>query len=97
MYMGLTMTSASTYQMLRGSVVIFTGLMSRLMLRRATAVHQVGVGLRVGLVLVHPNVDPTPNPDATPNQWLGMTLVFTGALVVGSCALQVQVRVRVRG
>lgn len=41
MYMGLTMTSASTYQMLRGSVVIFTGLMSRVMLRRATAVHQV--------------------------------------------------------
>ena len=127
MYMGLTMTSASTYQMLRGSVVIFTGLMSRvllrratavhqvpsptrsptaatnpsprvmptptrsptrspnLMLRRATAVHQVGVELRVGLGLVHPNVEPNPNPDATPNQWLGMTLVFTGALVVGSC------------
>uniref|UniRef100_A0A7S0I4M8 EamA domain-containing protein n=1 Tax=Phaeocystis antarctica TaxID=33657 RepID=A0A7S0I4M8_9EUKA len=60
MYMGLTMTSASTYQMLRGSVVIFTGLMSRVMLRRATAVHQ----------------------------WLGMTFVFSGALVVGSCSLQ---------
>ena len=85
MYMGLTMTSASTYQMLRGSVVIFTGLMSRVLLRRATAVHQVGVELRVGLGLVHPNVEPNPNPDATPNQWLGMTLVFTGALVVGSC------------
>ena len=85
MYMGLTMTSASTYQMLRGSVVIFTGLMSRVMLRRATAVHQVGVELRVGVRLVHPNVEPDPNPDATPNQWLGMTLVFTGALVVGSC------------
>eukprot|EP00908_Phaeocystis_cordata_P026792 Transcript_9298.p1 GENE.Transcript_9298~~Transcript_9298.p1 ORF type:complete len:409 (-),score=129.10 Transcript_9298:141-1367(-) len=40
MYVGLTMTSASTYQMLRGSVVIFTGLMSRLMLQRLTHLHQ---------------------------------------------------------
>jgi len=59
MYMGLTMTSASTYQMLRGSVVIFTGLMSRVMLRRVTALHQ----------------------------WLGMVLVFSGALVVGSTSV----------
>ena len=59
MYVGLTMTSASTYQMLRGSVVIFTGLMSRVMLRRATSTHQ----------------------------WLGMVLVFSGALVVGSTSV----------
>jgi len=40
MYVGLTMTNASTYQMLRGSVVLFTGLMSTLMLQRATHAHQ---------------------------------------------------------
>tara|TARA_B110001452_G_scaffold210833_1_gene181263 strand:+ start:1020 stop:2297 length:1278 start_codon:yes stop_codon:yes gene_type:complete len=59
MYAGLTMTNASTYQMLRGSVVIFTGVMSRVLLRRATR----------------------------PWQWCGMSLVFAGALVVGSTSV----------
>lgn len=34
MYIGLTMTSASVYQMLRGSVIMFTGALSALYLRR---------------------------------------------------------------
>lgn len=34
MYLGLTMTSASVFQMLRGSVVIFTGILSVLFLKR---------------------------------------------------------------
>ena len=34
MYLGLTMTAASTYQMLRGSVIIFTGVLSATWLRR---------------------------------------------------------------
>lgn len=59
MYAGLTMTNASTYQMLRGSVVIFTGVLSRVFLRRATR----------------------------PWQWCGMSLVFTGAMVVGSTSV----------
>ena len=32
MYIGLTLTSASSFQMLRGSVIIFTGVLSRLIL-----------------------------------------------------------------
>ena len=34
MYVGLTLTSASTYQMLRGSVIIFTGALSAAYLKR---------------------------------------------------------------
>ena len=34
MYVGLTLTSAATYQMLRGSVIIFTGVLSAIYLRR---------------------------------------------------------------
>lgn len=34
MYLGLTLTTASTYQMLRGSVIIFTGALSATYLRR---------------------------------------------------------------
>ena len=34
MYVGLYLTSASSYQMLRGSVIIFTGLASRIFLRK---------------------------------------------------------------
>ena len=33
-YVGLTLTTASTYQMLRGSVIIFTGLLSSVYLKR---------------------------------------------------------------
>lgn len=34
MYVGLTLTTASTYQMLRGSVIIFTGILSSVYLKR---------------------------------------------------------------
>jgi drug/metabolite transporter (DMT)-like permease len=37
MYVGLTMTSASIFQMLRGSVVIFTGVLSVIFLKRKLA------------------------------------------------------------
>ena len=102
MYMGLTMTSASTYQMLRGSVVIFTGLMSRVMLRRVTALHQW-----LGMVLVFSDPNPNPNPTSSPNPNPSpspspspypyphpnpnpnpnQVLVFSGALVVGSTSV----------
>eukprot|EP00802_Teleaulax_amphioxeia_P014848 Tamp_14927.p1 GENE.Tamp_14927~~Tamp_14927.p1 ORF type:complete len:392 (+),score=75.51 Tamp_14927:266-1441(+) len=59
MYLGLTMTYASVFQMLRGSVVVFTGILSVVFLKRR-------------LRLYH---------------WLGMLLVCTGALVVGSSSL----------
>ena len=34
MYIGLTMTSAAQFQMLRGSIMIFVGILSRLLLGR---------------------------------------------------------------
>ena len=47
-YIGLTMTTASTYQMLRGSVIIFTGLISSVYLKRKQmAFHWVGMLLVV--------------------------------------------------
>ena len=39
MYVGLTLTTASTYQMLRGSVIIFTGALSATYLRRKQWAH----------------------------------------------------------
>ena len=59
MYVGLTLTSASIYQMLRGSVIIFTGALSAVYLRRRIHGHQ----------------------------WLAMSAVFCGVLVVGCAAL----------
>jgi len=40
MYVGLTMTDASVFQMLRGSVVIFTGVLSVMFLGRRLQKHQ---------------------------------------------------------
>mmetsp|Transcript_27546 Transcript_27546/g.69514 ORF Transcript_27546/g.69514 Transcript_27546/m.69514 type:complete len:439 (+) Transcript_27546:231-1547(+) len=46
MYLGLTMTYASVFQMLRGSVVVFTGLLSIIMLnKRLLACHVLGMFL----------------------------------------------------
>ncbi|CAM9258938.1 solute carrier family 35 member F6 [Lampetra fluviatilis] len=54
MYIALNLTSASSFQMLRGAVVVFTGLLSVGFLgRRLTASHWAGVGLTIaGLVVV---------------------------------------------
>ncbi|XP_071945639.1 solute carrier family 35 member F6-like isoform X2 [Antedon mediterranea] len=54
MYVGLTLTYASSFQMLRGSVIIFTGLLSVAFLgRRLSFHHWVGMFLvLVGLALV---------------------------------------------
>ena len=46
MYAGLTMTHASVFQMLRGSVVVFTGVLSIAFLgRRLAAHHWAGMAL----------------------------------------------------
>eukprot|EP00282_Hemiselmis_andersenii_P008232 CAMPEP_0114138226 /NCGR_PEP_ID=MMETSP0043_2-20121206/16202_1 /TAXON_ID=464988 /ORGANISM="Hemiselmis andersenii, Strain CCMP644" /LENGTH=417 /DNA_ID=CAMNT_0001232167 /DNA_START=221 /DNA_END=1475 /DNA_ORIENTATION=- len=46
MYLGLTMTYASVFQMLRGSVVVFTGLLSIIMLgKKLWMCHMVGMFL----------------------------------------------------
>lgn len=54
MYVGLTWTYASSFQMLRGSVIIFTGLLSVAFLGTRLKIHQwIGmVTVVVGLVLV---------------------------------------------
>jgi len=54
MYIGLTLTSASIYQMLRGSVVIFTGILSVLFLKnKQYKFHWLGMLLvLVGTILV---------------------------------------------
>ena len=52
MYVGLTLTTASTYQMLRGSVIIFTGLLSSVYLgRKQHGFHWLGMLLVVAGVL----------------------------------------------
>jgi len=73
-YIALTLTYASSFQMLRGAVIIFTGLLSTLVLRRRLGMSKwigivfVIIGLCiVGLcdILFKPTPDPTPTP--TPN------------------------------
>lgn len=54
MYVALNMTSASSFQMLRGAVIIFTGLLSVTFLGRRLLISQwVGIGITIlGLVIV---------------------------------------------
>ena len=54
LYFGLTWTFASSFQMLRGSVIIFTGLLSVAFLKTKLYIHHwIGIGFIVlGLVLV---------------------------------------------
>jgi hypothetical protein len=57
MYIGLTMTYASSFQMLRGSVVIFTGLCSFFLLRIVSALSFcIGGLLRTSLCHLDGNV-----------------------------------------
>lgn len=74
MYLGLTMTAASTYQMLRGSVIIFTGALSAVYLRRRQrgyhwfAMFMVFVGLLVvGGVTTMQAAEPPAPPSSPPN------------------------------
>lgn len=54
MYFGLTMTNASSFQMLRGSVIVFVAILSRLILKRKIETCKwIGIALIIcGLVLV---------------------------------------------
>jgi drug/metabolite transporter (DMT)-like permease len=54
MYVGLTMTYASVFQMLRGAVIIFTGILSLIFLkRRLKLYHWVGmIAVLIGLAVV---------------------------------------------
>merc|ERR1719510_488700 len=53
-YIGLTLTYASSFQMLRGAVIVFTGLLSMLVLRRRLQAYRwIGIVFVImGLVIV---------------------------------------------
>lgn len=54
MYFGLTMTNASSFQMLRGSVIVFVAILSKLLLKRKIETWKwIGIALIIcGLILV---------------------------------------------
>lgn len=88
LFVALELTSASVYQMLRGATVLFTGLLSRLVLKRKFQLYQwVGIaGVVVGLacvglasILVHADGEKTP-----PNPVLGNILVVAAQVVVAA-------------
>lgn len=86
MYLGLTMTSASIFQMLRGSVVIFTGILSVVFLKRklhkfhwtAMAMVLIGVAI-VGLgTLV---TEKTDDSHSTGQEMLGNGIIICAQMV----------------
>eukprot|EP00293_Proteomonas_sulcata_P001395 CAMPEP_0184326720 /NCGR_PEP_ID=MMETSP1049-20130417/142708_1 /TAXON_ID=77928 /ORGANISM="Proteomonas sulcata, Strain CCMP704" /LENGTH=367 /DNA_ID=CAMNT_0026648925 /DNA_START=51 /DNA_END=1154 /DNA_ORIENTATION=+ len=85
MYLGLTMTYASVFQMLRGSVVVFTGVLSVLFLgKRLLPFHWLGMLLvtlgacLVGISALEVN-DDGPKPS---NPILGNILIVSAQVVV---------------
>lgn len=66
MYAGLTMTSASSAQMLRGALIVFTGLFSVIFLKRKLRIfHWVGIlFIILGLIVVGLQSLLTPSDDA---------------------------------
>jgi len=83
MYVGLTLTYASSYQMLRGSVIVFTGLASVIFLRRRIPLFQWGgmVILIIGLILVG-IASVQQNSGGAPHPLIGDILVIVAQVVV---------------
>ncbi len=87
MGVGLLMTYASTFQMLRGSVVVFTSLLSLVFLRKNLRVAQwIGLGILVlGLITVGISSVLVPkNSTQAPNPVLGNVLIVVAQLVVAT-------------
>jgi len=86
MYIGLTMTHASSFQMLRGSVVIFTGLLSVVLLGRKLQPYHWGGMLLVlgGLVLVGLSgfLDKSGGSASASNPLLGDLIIVVAQVVV---------------
>lgn len=86
MYLGLTMTYASVFQMLRGSVVIFTGIMSVLFLKRKLhGFHWLGMILvLVGTLLVGASsiMGTHHHSQAASNPMLGNILIVAAQVIV---------------
>lgn len=86
MYVGLSMTYASVFQMLRGAVVIFTGILSLVFLKRKLyAFHWIGMVLvlcglaTVGLASV---LFPDQSSDNASNPLLGDVIIICAQVVV---------------
>jgi len=88
MNLGLIYTHASVYQMLRGAIVIFTGILSIIILKRKQyAYHWLGMFLVVcgiGIVGVSPLIDDNPNTEPAKNPVLGDILIIV-AQVFSAC------------
>jgi len=96
MYMGLTMTDASVFQMLRGSVVIFTGVLSVVFLgRKLQRFHWAGMFLVligvavVGYASISSSTEdatpaPTPNPATDPFPNCGTTTTAGSSAILGN-------------
>jgi len=85
MYVGLTMTYASVFQMLRGAVIIFTGLLSYFFLKRKLkGYHCTGMAMVLcGLVLVGvASVMLGDSSASAPNPITGDILIICAQLVV---------------
>jgi len=69
MYLGLALTDASVFQMLRGSVIIFTSLLSVIFLKRKLrAYHWIGIVLVIGgtaIVGTQSKICPVADPSGT--------------------------------
>jgi len=105
MYLGLTMTHASVFQMLRGSVVIFTGILSTFVLkRRLKAFQWLGMALVcAGTLVVGSSSLISPPPQAggsTPavlkpsNPVLGNMIIVAAQIIV---AIQMVIEERFLG
>ena len=92
MYLGLTMTYASVFQMLRGSVVVFTGILSVLALKRKLQAHHwLGMALVcIGTLVVgsssmlsfrHPDSS-TPAVLQPSNPVLGNIIIVAAQIIV---------------
>lgn len=87
MYFGLTMTHSSVYQMLRGATVLFTGLLSRIVLKRLFRPYQwLGMMLvTVGLTCVGISSTLLPtSKDGASNPVLGDILIIVAQIIVSS-------------
>lgn len=88
MNLGLIYTHASVYQMLRGAIVIFTGILSIIILKRKQyAYHWLGMFLVVcgiGIVGASPLIDDNPNTEPAKNPVLGDILIIV-AQVFSAC------------
>lgn len=86
MYIGLVLTYPSVYQMLRGMIVVFTGLFSWLFLKRVLHPHHfLGMGaIIVGTLLVGLSSVLHTSESGAPNPLLGDALVIIAQVVAAT-------------